>query len=69
MKTFGILYAELLETYRSDAGSTAFIGAINIFVSAIIGKYLYPKIKYDVFFFARYFFMYFPTISRKINTV
>ncbi|XP_052060083.1 monocarboxylate transporter 13-like [Mytilus californianus] len=37
IRTFGILYAELLQTYDEGAGNTAFLGSIMFFVMAITG--------------------------------
>ncbi|CAC5415060.1 unnamed protein product [Mytilus coruscus] len=37
IRTFGILYAELLQTYHKGAGNTAFLGSIMFFVMAITG--------------------------------
>ncbi|XP_052063015.1 monocarboxylate transporter 12-like [Mytilus californianus] len=36
MKLFGMLYSELLETYDSAAGSTAFINSLQIFIMAAV---------------------------------
>lgn len=38
MKLFGMLYSELLETYDSAAGSTAFINSLQIFIMAAVSK-------------------------------
>ncbi|VDH99075.1 MFS transporter, MCP family, solute carrier family 16 (monocarboxylic acid transporters), member 12 [Mytilus galloprovincialis] len=37
IRTFGILYSELLQTYDKGAGNTAFLGSIMFFVMAITG--------------------------------
>ncbi|CAG2184644.1 SLC16A12 [Mytilus edulis] len=37
MRTFGILYAELLQTYDKSAGNTAFLGSLLLFVNSIAG--------------------------------
>lgn len=37
VRTFGILYAELLQTFNVGAGNTAFVGSLTFFVMAIVG--------------------------------
>ncbi|CAC5415058.1 SLC16A12 [Mytilus coruscus] len=37
MRTFGILYAELLQTYDKSAGNTAFLGSLLLFVNSVAG--------------------------------
>jgi hypothetical protein len=39
VRTFGILYAELLEVYDGGSGNTAFMGSLLLFTFAITGKY------------------------------
>ena len=39
IRTFGILYAELLDVYDNGAGNTAFMGSLLLFVMAVAGKY------------------------------
>jgi hypothetical protein len=41
IRTFGILYAELLDVYDNGAGNTAFMGSLLLFVMAVAGKYYY----------------------------
>jgi len=38
VRTFGILYAELLEVYDGGSGNTAFMGSLLLFTFAITGK-------------------------------
>ena len=41
IRTFGILYAELLDTFNEGAGNTAFVGSLTFFIMAITGDITY----------------------------
>ena len=43
IRTFGILYAELLDVHDNGAGNTAFMGSLLLFVMAVAGKYYYNQ--------------------------